>query len=1164
MSNTTKNYENAAKDIEQEKKVVAALKRLSIGNMMNYDPDLPVDEAEFQFNEDLQSGLLQRSDQVDRLSRENSVNSHSSADTKHSDTHSQSDSVFFDAENDDSILDTSTDSLLWVPANLHPEVDPEQFKLHVKTKVEEMLERKSSRKKTLSRRSSLSTHSHTSSPELKSPEGRASLPVSPQDKENSLNIPRNRYSNPSLRDLTNELEKLSNMAGMNANDAVTLARSLSSTSLGFTDVERQAFDEIKSPPHISPTASLRQSSSDSLELPSEPESPTPNHSQKIESPMQMDNSIPEFALRRSRRLDYRKNSTSGLMSGNFLGSNLQNTKHDKLVELRNNLNHTPVHEAPAPISKVPKKRNARNVRDSQMMFSYRNPNENTSSGSLSSTGGSPYHSSSSILMDPNHVLPNINNHKLQTRDSRNLYPSDNVNGMRHQIHQSHKSNHKLDNIYMQQLPSQRPPKGTRKHHHYQREMSNNSPGRQHHINQRNYNMQDSHIVNGHTGYNNRGVHNVQNMHLNIANNAQQPQYQHQRVNYKNQNMYNNAYPVFNSGNFADGNKRSYISQEGANKQNEMVDLPSSVDKSSQLSQNLDLLRSEIHEFKEILSNKSDESKNIPEVIYDKKPNSNNNTIDLDISFENSYQDLSYEDSLGLDKESSKPLSKDTEFEVNTQNILNNDVFVDDTGTTTEKEASKPGDMAHSIDLSPEFKEIDDNIDESPEIDEKDQKFQKDTNKTGADSNDKSSENKHPRINTFKELPKIERTNTKSDGEYSDQSSTEISPKKRGKKDFGKLKNMNPIPPTNGKKGLKKKKSWQWLRERSSSLSSVDSGSLPSVREDKPTSPIRSVSLPEVSHSGVEESKERASKHSEGKENMITKLFRKKKTQPKATEEKPTEKDVHKDTESSKKQLKKKKKASMIFKPHAKSSSIEDKKEEKESPEEHGKEHSHGTKIEGNLTSMEVHSDNSSNELQDSDSADSISHDEVDIAESPQLDDHSLNIQDSESKRAHQSVSEATLEVQEKLRKSIKRTSKANQPIEFTDSAFGFPLPPPSTSTLIMLEYRFPVHVERAIYRLSHLKLANPKRSLKEQVLLSNFMYAYLNLVDHTLHLEQRQNTEDQESAKGLTTEESQDLDQGFDSEEFVPVIDDDKLQESSTEEIIIELDTSSMSNAIET
>ncbi|EGW35552.1 uncharacterized protein SPAPADRAFT_58780, partial [Spathaspora passalidarum NRRL Y-27907] len=104
----------------------------------------------------------------------------------------------------------------------------------------------------------------------------------------------------------------------------------------------------------------------------------------------------------------------------------------------------------------------------------------------------------------------------------------------------------------------------------------------------------------------------------------------------------------------------------------------------------------------------------------------------------------------------------------------------------------------------------------------------------------------------------------------------------------------------------------------------------------------------------------------------------------------------------------------------------------------------------------------------------------------------------------QIVDQDKLDIQEKLKKQIKRTSRANQPIEFTDSAFGFPLPPPSHSTLVMLDYRFPVHVERAIYRLSHLKLANPKRSLREQVLLSNFMYAYLNLVDHTLHLEQHQ------------------------------------------------------------
>lgn len=155
-----------------------------------------------------------------------------------------------------------------------------------------------------------------------------------------------------------------------------------------------------------------------------------------------------------------------------------------------------------------------------------------------------------------------------------------------------------------------------------------------------------------------------------------------------------------------------------------------------------------------------------------------------------------------------------------------------------------------------------------------------------------------------------------------------------------------------------------------------------------------------------------------------------------------------------------------------------------------------------------------------------------------------------------------LDIQEKLKKSIKRTSKANQPIEFTDSAFGFPLPPPSQSTLIMLDYRFPVHVERAIYRLSHLKLANPKRSLREQVLLSNFMYAYLNLVDHTLHLEQQNmSSEDGEPAEDneeeIATGEENDKDMIF-AEDSMIVDDDIVPAENHPESIAIDLDMEDM------
>lgn len=43
-------------------------------------------------------------------------------------------------------------------------------------------------------------------------------------------------------------------------------------------------------------------------------------------------------------------------------------------------------------------------------------------------------------------------------------------------------------------------------------------------------------------------------------------------------------------------------------------------------------------------------------------------------------------------------------------------------------------------------------------------------------------------------------------------------------------------------------------------------------------------------------------------------------------------------------------------------------------------------------------------------------------------------------------------------------------------------------------FRLPIHVERAVYRLSHIKLANPRRPLYEQVLISNLMFNYLAII----------------------------------------------------------------------
>lgn len=57
-----------------------------------------------------------------------------------------------------------------------------------------------------------------------------------------------------------------------------------------------------------------------------------------------------------------------------------------------------------------------------------------------------------------------------------------------------------------------------------------------------------------------------------------------------------------------------------------------------------------------------------------------------------------------------------------------------------------------------------------------------------------------------------------------------------------------------------------------------------------------------------------------------------------------------------------------------------------------------------------------------------------------------------------------------------------------------PSPPPPRQLKPDVDYpytRFPILEERAIYRMAHIKLANPKRNLLSQVLLSNFMYSYL-------------------------------------------------------------------------
>lgn len=61
----------------------------------------------------------------------------------------------------------------------------------------------------------------------------------------------------------------------------------------------------------------------------------------------------------------------------------------------------------------------------------------------------------------------------------------------------------------------------------------------------------------------------------------------------------------------------------------------------------------------------------------------------------------------------------------------------------------------------------------------------------------------------------------------------------------------------------------------------------------------------------------------------------------------------------------------------------------------------------------------------------------------------------------------------------------------------------SKPPLVLDGPRLPMHVERAIYQISHSKLMNPRRPLYHQVLITNFMFWYLSL----LQAQQRQQSQ---------------------------------------------------------
>lgn len=90
-----------------------------------------------------------------------------------------------------------------------------------------------------------------------------------------------------------------------------------------------------------------------------------------------------------------------------------------------------------------------------------------------------------------------------------------------------------------------------------------------------------------------------------------------------------------------------------------------------------------------------------------------------------------------------------------------------------------------------------------------------------------------------------------------------------------------------------------------------------------------------------------------------------------------------------------------------------------------------------------------------------------------------------------------------------KNSQQTSPVDIK-LPYDIPAHQVSDRSFVMMYHRFPLHIERAIYRLSHMKLMNPRRPLHQQVLLSNFMYAYLNLINYGYQQQQLAAMEEQQ------------------------------------------------------
>ncbi|OBA19740.1 hypothetical protein METBIDRAFT_12788 [Metschnikowia bicuspidata var. bicuspidata NRRL YB-4993] len=1270
--NTPENYQLAARQIEQEKQMVAALKRLLFGALMNLDPDIPALDASLLFLVDRQLASGSQNGPPGDTHHETRSDTHHEPLTPNStglpppsqDRPADGASLpalalslraSLDGPLPEDTLRSSMDDephsqeLLWVPASVHPEVDAQQFQTHVKTTLGGLLERRLSRLKSVGRLRRSSLYFSTTDDELLGETQPSDGTGTVADSQHSQNIQtsqhnaaesadpraRNRLSNPSLSRLTSELQTMSRLAGMDSSDAVTLARSLSTSSLGYSDVERTAIDdlELASSFHADMITSPYADPGDHLQgdkmgapQPRHPAAAGAARSHRGESPhrfSQHGNSafgptpghgLPEggsFSLRRTRRVGYRRGPAAVPP-----GSLRQSNKAGKLAQLRHKISTPSLqHSASQDLardrsadqhvdSNLRASMQSINPRSSQVLFSYKVPVQQASSGHSKSVPSRPV--LAQLTTAPLIGLSPKDSPYLSAMTSdalgRNLHPTKYAQhnltskSLGHQAavtlpmqidgsksprlgHRSSSREHEQKAQY--KLVAGSPQPGPRKSHASHAGIRQASPtlSLAPVLSTRISSRESPVEAQGHWADQKGMMRNGSSVSLP----AGSPTYQISPT-------------TFGGETFETFNSRSI----------------SKRDKTRELNQNLDLLRNEINEFKESLATKIDPKK--PKQEFPSTKDNKPRAEQTDFSFDLTHQDVSFEDSLAIEGDvlaelaSSEELPRETAGVESVQNLTVfdepkqdeivsvpesadmkaspfRDAVTHETSLPVEisllerqekandksVEPQAGGDWETNISivrnphydqsvevvqLNDEPQSIDTNrsngeIQTTEEIsfgegilyEEKRQSFEKFKQKASSESTSSQRNSqekgllKHENLHT-KHLgskqdnhhePLIQNPNDLASlGEVTRQSTIESwqSSEKENKNASLDLS----MKKTRASPKKKIKKNWPWSKEKTASLKIQKSAS-----RDMHNPPVRSVSSPEILSSNKSLS---AKEEISGKENAIAKFFKKRRSSS-ASHEKLSS-DVHL-TESADYPAREPLNQSD---PKAGSKRNSRSSERRESAED-------VSRVFGNKELKRENLDEDGKLTDDNRVTSRIKnriknmkkiHEEKEVKpEEPAIPEEENTEDDDKPK--------STVEVQEKLKKYIKRYSRPNQPLEFTDSAFGFPLPPPSSSTLVMIDYRFPVHVERAIYRLSHLKLANPKRSLREQVILSNFMYAYLNLVDHTLHLEQQMTLEDcdMEQPEGdLDFLGDQDIDTEFEA--------DDGFEESDFDSIKIDLD----------